>query len=72
VAAYRRWRRKHTQHDLLLGKIKETWLHRLCAPTRDTHFIVGNIWRHPKQFMVLGVFYPPKSPPTLFNGRVQT
>lgn len=71
VAAYRRWRRKHTQHGLLLDKIKETWLHKLCAPTKDTHFIVGNMWRHPEQFMVLGVFYPPKSPPTLFNGKIE-
>jgi len=66
AAAYRRWRRKHTEPTVLLDKIKETWLSKLCAPAKDTYFIVGNIWRHPTQFMVLGVFWPPKSAPTLF------
>jgi hypothetical protein len=67
MEAYRRWRHKYTDQSLLMDKIREKWLNTLCAPTRDTYFYVGNIWQRPKQFMVLGVFYPPKSEPGLFT-----
>ena len=67
MEAYRRWRHKYTDEPLLPDKIREKWLDTLCASTKDTYFYVGNIWRHPKQFMVLGVFYPPKSQPSLFG-----
>jgi len=50
----------------LLDKIKEKWLDTLCSPKKDVYFFVGNVWLRPKQFMILGVFYPPKSHPTLF------
>jgi hypothetical protein len=70
MEAYRRWRHKYADQALLLDKIREKWLDRLCAPTKDTYFYVGNIWQRPKQFMVLGVFYPPKSPPSLFKDEI--
>jgi len=70
MEAYRRWRHKYADQPLLLDKIREKWLDTLCAPTKDTYFYVGNMWRHPKQFMVLGVFYPPKSPPSLFKDEI--
>lgn len=66
VEAYRRWRQKYEKESVLLSRIREKWLDDLCAPSRDTYFYVGNMWQRPKQFMVLGVFYPPKSEPTLF------
>lgn len=64
--AYRRWRQKYESQQAVLDKVRETWLDKLCSPKKDTYFFVGNVWRRPKQFMVLGVFYPPKSHPTLF------
>ena len=64
--AYRRWCQDYDSQQALLDKIRETWLDKLCSPKRDVYFFVGNVWRRPKQFMVLGVFYPPKSAPTLF------
>jgi hypothetical protein len=67
MAAYRRWRRRYADQTLLLDKVSEKWMDTLCGPTSDTYFIVGNIWQHPKQFMVLGTFWPPKSPPSLFE-----
>ena len=70
MQAYRRWRHKYAEQALLLDKIREKWLDRLCEPTKDTYFYVGNIWRRPKQFMILGVFYPPKSAPSLFGDDV--
>lgn len=65
--AYRSWRHKYEDKNLLLNKIEEKWLHNLCSCKNDVYFCVGNVWRRPKQFMVLGVFYPPKSLPTLFT-----
>ncbi len=70
MEAYRRWRHKYADKPLLLSKIREKWLDTLCASSRDTYFYVGNIWKRPKQFMVLGVFYPPKSPPSLFKDEI--
>ncbi len=64
--SYRRWRRKYKGEELL-EKIKQKWLNDICGSKKDVYFYVGNIWRHPKQFMVLGVFYPPKSAPILFT-----
>lgn len=65
--AYRRWRHKYVDQAVLQCKIREKWLDDLCGPKKDTYFYVGNVWQRPKQFMVLGVFYPPKSDPTLFT-----
>ena len=67
MQAYRRWRNEYADQNLLLDKIREKWLNTLCASTKDTYFYVGNMWQHPKQFMVLGVFYPPKSELSLFG-----
>lgn len=60
--AYRRWRwrREYRDPKMLLQKIKEKWFGELCAETKNTHFYVGNMQRFPQQFMVLGVFYPPR------------
>lgn len=70
MQAYRRWHHKYANQADLLDKIREKWLDSLCGPTKDTYFYVGNMWQHPNQFMVLGVFYPPKTPPALFNGKI--
>ena len=32
----------------------------------DTHFYVGTIHQHPGEWIVVGLFYPPKVSPTLF------
>ena len=65
--SYRRWRQKYKEEELLLDKIKQKWLNDICGSKKDVYFYVGNVWRRPKQFMVLGVFYPPKSAPALFT-----
>jgi hypothetical protein len=70
METYRRWRHKYTPQALFFDKIREKWFDDLCGSTRDTYFYVGNMWRHPKQFMVLGVFYPPKAPPSLFGDEI--
>lgn len=58
--AYRDWRRRYKTKELLLQKIKERWLDRMCSDKNDVYFFVGNMKRFRDQFMVLGVFYPKK------------
>jgi len=58
--AYRDWRYKYKTQDILLQKIREKWLDTICSVKRDVYFYVGNMQRFRDQFMVLGVFYPPK------------
>lgn len=58
--AYRDWRRKYRVEAQLLQKIKERWLDLICSRKNDPYFYVGNMKRFHDQFMVLGVFYPPK------------
>lgn len=57
--AYRDWRYKYKTQNLLLDKIKERWLTLICSLKNDVYFFVGNQKRFRKNFMVLGVFYPP-------------
>jgi len=57
--AYRSWRFNYKTTQLLLDKIKEQWLGRLCAEKNDVYFYVGNMKRFHDKFMILGVFYPP-------------
>jgi len=59
VQAYRSWRYRYTDQAILLQKIKEKWLD-IAGPKKDVYFYVGNMWKYPKQFLVLGVFYPKK------------
>ncbi|MEW5746454.1 MAG: hypothetical protein AB1805_13565 [Nitrospirota bacterium] len=56
--AFRSWRYKYKQETVLLQKIEERWLNDLCSDKKDTYFIVGNMARFRKNFMLLGVFYP--------------
>lgn len=41
--------------------IREKWLGQMCGADRDTAFIVGNQHQHPGGFLVLGVWWPPRS-----------
>lgn len=59
--AYRDWRKNYPQEDVLLGKIKQRWLDMSDTSKKDVHFYVGNTRRWKDTFMVLGVFYPPKT-----------
>lgn len=58
--AYRSWRRKYRDENTLLEKIKERWLGRMFSEKNDTYLFVGNWKRFRANFMVLGVFYPPR------------
>jgi hypothetical protein len=59
--SYRNWRYRYKTQKLLLENIREKWLTSICSEKNDVHFYVGNMRRFHNQFMVLGVFYPPKN-----------
>lgn len=57
VALWRNVRRQHNWQDLMRRKfVDELW-----APDRETVLFVGNMEQHPWSFLVLGVFWPPRS-----------
>lgn len=41
-------------------KISDKWLGQMCSAKRDAAFLVGNQFRNPDGFLVLGVFWPPR------------
>ena len=47
--------------DEACKQVKQTFLDKLCAPDRDTHFYVGTILAHPKSWVIIGVFWPKKA-----------
>lgn len=57
--AYRSWRRDHGD-ERVFDAIRQKWLEEICGPSKDTQFFVGNMHLHPEQFLVLGVFWPPR------------
>lgn len=64
---YRNLKAKGESLDAIKRKIREKFLDDLCGPSRDTFFFVGNHSNHPASFMVLGVFYPLRQEPCLFD-----
>lgn len=43
-------------------KVRDKFLNDLCAPDKDTYFYVGTILAHPKNWMIIGLFYPSIKP----------
>jgi hypothetical protein len=40
------------------NQVKGKFLHELCGKDKDTYFFVGTILAHPKNWLVIGVFWP--------------
>lgn len=59
---YRNVRRGTKDVDEIKAKIRKKYFDQLCGANKDTHFFVGNHSLHPRAFMVLGVYWPPKGP----------
>jgi hypothetical protein len=55
--AYRRWRLQYGPG--WEAKFRERFEHDMTEKY-DTHFIVGTVHRHPKNWIIVGLFYPPK------------
>ena len=45
-----------------VAKVRDKFLRQICSPNNDTHFFVGTILAHPKSWVVIGTFYPKKTP----------
>ena len=58
---YRKVRDEGATPNDITAAIRARFLDELCSKSKDTHFFVGNHSRFPVSFMVLGVFWPPKS-----------
>jgi len=65
-ALYLKLRAKYSEEDTV-RLVKEKFLGELCSPNRETYFYLGTTKRHPQNWIVLGVFSPPKQQqPPLF------
>ena len=57
--AFRSWRRGHGEAQAL-NRIRFKWTEQLWSPERETTLFVGNQFKNPDGFLILGVFWPPK------------
>ena len=57
--SYRYWRFRYKSQEVLLQKIEQKWLE-IVSDKKDVYFFLGNMHRFQNQFMVLGVYFPPK------------
>lgn len=64
VGTYRKVRNRPDWQE----RMKRRWLGELCSPDRDTAFFVGNQHQHPRSFLVLGVWWPPRQAEQLAIG----
>ncbi len=46
-------------------RMRRRWVDEVCGADRDTAFFVGNMHQHPKSFLILGVWWPPRRPEQL-------
>ncbi len=56
--------RNQYSERVALDKVREKFLGTLCGPEIDAHFFVGTVLTY-GTWVVLGVFWPPKLPPSL-------
>jgi len=47
------------------ARMRKRWLDEVCSADRDTAFFVGNMHQHPRSFLILGVWWPPRRPEQL-------
>ncbi len=64
---YRNVRRSANSTVEVKDKIRQKYLDELCSAKRETSLFVGNHSLYPTTFMILGVFWPPKLQPSLFD-----
>ncbi len=47
------------------NRMRKRWVDEIFGASRDTAFFVGNMHQHPKSFLILGVWWPPRRPEQL-------
>jgi hypothetical protein len=57
MQAYRAWRREYRDQweDKFRQRFETEMIHK-----KDTHFFVGTLHQYPKNWIIVGLFYPPK------------
>lgn len=58
--ACRSWSRRAADSTDLRRMVEQKWLDEMCAPGRDTSFVVGSQHQYPDKFLILSVVWPPK------------
>jgi|SRR3989304_5623803 len=58
---YRRIRNQGAEKTDIVPEVQRRFYGKLCNKNKDTYFFVGNHSLWPSSFMVLGIFWPPKS-----------
>jgi hypothetical protein len=66
-ALFWRLRDKGATPEEAAKSVREKFMNDLCGPSKETHFYVGTVSSHPKSWAVIGVFYPTRRAPTLFD-----
>ncbi|MBI5394899.1 MAG: hypothetical protein HZA91_06325 [Verrucomicrobia bacterium] len=57
---YRKLRDSETSEQAVRAKMRQKWVEQLWGGDKDSYLFVGNQLAHPRSFIVLGVFWPPK------------
>ena len=65
--AVRRWRKIYGDETRLLEAVRQRWLDEMWSPERASALFVGSMHQRPASFLVLGVYWPRKEPPRLFD-----
>ena len=63
--SWRRW--KNEYGDKWESKFRQRYEAEMIGKY-DTYFYVGTVHLHPQTWIIVGLFYPPKTQPGLFNG----
>jgi hypothetical protein len=58
--SYRKWRDQYGEEQII-ERLRARWLTEMWSGEKDSALFVGNMHQHPESFLVLGVFWPPKS-----------
>ena len=61
-ALFKNCRQRSSSDQEALQKVRQKVFDELCSDKYDMHFYVGTIKMHPRSWIIVGLFYPPKNP----------
>jgi hypothetical protein len=65
-----RWYRAHRRGatgDEVAADLRKGFFEEMCSPQREVAFLTGNMAAHPTAFLILGVIWPRRGQPALFE-----
>jgi hypothetical protein len=54
------WRKYRQKYSDPIEVMRDKWINDICGPKRKVSFFMGNSREHPQNFMICGIFGPPK------------